>query len=114
MKKVLLTLLILLGLNQSAQAQVITSASAESNLSAGTENADLLIVPLVAPFSEATPTATTSASVVNPEAKQIIQEKKDQDVTETTGGKTDELAAHLLESSNQALSWNNFLINSIC
>ena len=70
-----------------------------------------LVAPLTPPEMEATPEAAASASalLVDPEVKQIIQERKDQDVTETTGGKTDELAQHLLSQPAKALSWNNFV-----
>lgn len=70
-----------------------------------------LVAPLTPPAAEATPEAVASASalLVDPEVKQIIQERKDQDVTETTGGKTDELAQHLLSQPAKELSWNNFL-----
>ncbi|MBQ6154545.1 hypothetical protein IJI99_01560, partial [bacterium] len=70
-----------------------------------------MVVPLTVPTEtrEASESASNSAAIVNPEVKQLIQEKKDQDVTETTGGKTDELASHLLEQADKPLSWNNFL-----
>lgn len=63
------------------------------------------------PLPEATreAQATMSATLVMQEARQIIQERKDQDVTETTGGKTDQLAMHLLEQPEKPLSLGNFL-----
>ena len=76
----------------------------------GLAQAQELTAPLrpVAPL-EASGSATMSATVVSPEVKQIVQEKKDQDVTESTGGKTDVLAAYLFSRADEPLSWHNFL-----
>ena len=41
--------------------------------------------------------ATLAANLVDPIAKQTIQEKKDQDITEVTSTKNDMLASYLLE-----------------
>ena len=65
--------------------------------------------PEITPPRQSTSAATISATIVNPDARAVIQEKKDQDVTETTGGKTDALASHLLEQPTKPLSWHNFL-----
>ena len=93
MKQLLLTVLFSLALASAAQAQELT--------------VPLFSLPLLEASSEAQ--ASMSASVVSPEVKQIVQEKKDQDVTETTGGKTDALAAYLLEQPETPLSWHNFI-----
>lgn len=58
--------------------------------------------------AQASSEASLSA-VVNPEAKQSIQEKKDQDLTEIAGGKTDALATYLLEQPAPKRAWYNVL-----
>ncbi len=71
-----------------------------------------LIQPMRVPAAlEATAQAQASgsASVVIRETRQLIQERKDQDVTETAGSKMEQLTTHLLEQPETPLSWNNFI-----
>lgn len=52
--------------------------------------------------------ASVAATIVDPVAKQNLQEKKDQDITEVTGSKSDLLASYLLEQPLENSSWYNF------
>lgn len=61
------------------------------------------------PGMDATSEATLAAALVDPVAKQNIQEKKDQDITEVTGSKNDLLASYLLERPVEEASWYNVL-----
>ena len=76
-----------------------------------TVRAQELIQELLPPKLEATADAQASASavLVAPSVRQLIQERQDQDVTQTTGGTSDKLAMHLLAQGEKPLSWNNFL-----
>lgn len=58
--------------------------------------------------SDAAKTATPSADV-----EQKIQEKKDKDITETSGQTKSKLVAYLEENPPEPLSWNNFLEHAI-
>lgn len=53
--------------------------------------------------------ATLAANLVDPVAKQTIQEKKDQDITEVTSTKNDMLASYLLEKPLDHPNWYNTL-----
>lgn len=57
----------------------------------------------------ATPSAETSVSSPSAEVIQKIQERKDQDITETGGKQKDKLIAYLEANPPQPLSWNNFV-----
>ncbi len=59
--------------------------------------------------TEATDTAEASLSaLVDPAAKQTLQEKKDKDITEVTGTKSDLLASYLLGQPLDNPSWYHF------
>lgn len=76
------------------------------------ENAELLdgLLTLTEPPSaQATLEASLAATMVDPGAKQSIQEKKDKDITEVTSSKSDMLATYLLERPLQNPSWYNLL-----
>ncbi|MBD3279387.1 MAG: hypothetical protein GF390_01605 [Candidatus Pacebacteria bacterium] len=68
--------------------------------------------PTTAPAS---PTATESGSLASAsaEVEQKIQEKKAQDITETTGEKKSELVAYLDQHPVESPSWHNFLQHAI-
>lgn len=51
----------------------------------------------------------SSSTLVNPEVKQTIQEKKEQDLTETTGKKTDSLTQYVEDNAATELNWYNWL-----
>lgn len=59
--------------------------------------------------------ATDSARLATPSAEVVekIQEKKDQDITETGGKQKSKLEAYLDENPPGPLSWNNFLQHAI-
>lgn len=59
--------------------------------------------------AQSTAEATLAASLVDPVAKQTIQEKKDQDITEVTSTKNDMLASYLLEKPLENPNWYNTL-----
>lgn len=73
--------------------------------------------PLFGIEEDATPSAesTGSAKLATPSAEIVekIQEKKDQDITETTGKQKSKLAAYLDEHPIGNLSWNNFIQHAI-
>lgn len=79
----------------------------------------LLASPVAAQISTETATesatATASASLATPSAEVIlkIQEKKDNDITESSGQQKGKLAQYLEESPIEPLSWNNFLQHAI-
>lgn len=66
-------------------------------------------VPLVL-VESATPSAQASASAL---VEEKIQEKRDRDITETTGKQKSKLAAFLDEHPLEALSWHNVLQHGI-
>ncbi len=66
-------------------------------------------VPLVL-VEPATPSAQASASAL---VEEKIQEKRDRDITETTGKQKSKLAAFLDEHPLEALSWHNVLQHGI-
>lgn len=53
--------------------------------------------------------ASHAALVVNPDATQVILEKKNQDLTEVTSSKTVELATQLLEKPESDIKWYHFM-----
>ena len=55
--------------------------------------------------STATHSATTS-TLVDPTVRQNIQEKKEQDITETTGRKTDSLTVYVEENTSPHFQWH--------
>jgi hypothetical protein len=59
--------------------------------------------------------ATTSGSLATPsaEVQEKLQERKDRDITETTGEQKGRLATFLDENPIQPLSWNNFIQHGI-
>ncbi|GIK83607.1 MAG: hypothetical protein BroJett025_02290 [Patescibacteria group bacterium] len=59
--------------------------------------------------------ATDSARLATPSAEIVekIQEKKDQDITETGGKQKSRLEAYLDENPPEKLNWNNFLQHAI-
>jgi hypothetical protein len=59
--------------------------------------------------------ATMSAAAATPSAQveQIIQEKKDKDITESGGKQKSRLAQYLDDNPPEALSWNNFIQHAI-
>lgn len=63
----------------------------------------------------ASATSTESAKLASPSAEIVekIQEKKDQDITETTGKQKSKLAAYLDDHPIGPLSWNNFIQHAI-
>ncbi len=66
-----------------------------------------------ASLTEATVEATLAATIVDPAAKQSIEEKKNADITEVTSVKNDILASYLLEQPREDLHWYNFLRQAI-
>jgi hypothetical protein len=64
---------------------------------------------------EASTSATTSSRLATPsaEVQQIIQQRKDQDITETEGKAKDKLVSFLDANPPSPLSWNNFLQHAI-
>lgn len=66
-------------------------------------------VPLIL-VEPATPSAQASASAL---VEEKIQEKRDRDITETTGKQKSKLAAFLDEHPLEALSWHNVLQHGI-
>jgi len=73
--------------------------------------AEIILTPDLASDSG----STTSASLASPsaEVEQKIQDKKDQDLTETGGKQKSKLATFLDENPPDPLSWNNFMQYSI-
>lgn len=71
-----------------------------------TVSSDLTATESATPSAEET--GTVSAQVV-----QRIQEKRDQDITETGGKQKDRLATFLDENPPQPLSWNNFVEHAV-
>jgi hypothetical protein len=61
----------------------------------------------------ATLSATTAPSTPSAEVIQKIQDKKDKDITETTGKQKDRLLSFLEENPPQPLSWNNPLEHAV-
>ncbi|MFH2118544.1 MAG: 7TM domain-containing protein [Candidatus Paceibacterota bacterium] len=99
MKKFLLSLLI-----ASASWMVFTQPAIAQNFGSLEEIID------ASPASEATEGSLASASA---EAEQRLQDKKDQDITETGGSKKSKLVAFLDEHPIGALSWHNPLQHAI-
>lgn len=62
-----------------------------------------------------TASATSSSKLASPSAEIVekIQEKKDQDITETTGKQKTKLETYLDENQPGPLSWNNFAQHAI-
>ncbi len=102
-------------LTSSIQAQVqtpitISASAAPTPVATPVDEENFLPLPEIeSPISESTREATLAATIVDPSAKQSIQEKKDQDITEVTSTKSDLLAAYLLEKPLKNPSWYNFL-----
>lgn len=73
------------------------------------------VVDLQPPLATAAAESTDSGKLASAssQAQQIIQEKKDQDLTETGGQKKSKLAAYLDEHPIGALSWHNPLQHAI-
>jgi len=65
--------------------------------------------------TSATESASLSASLATPSAniEQRIQERKDNDITETSGRQKDKFEAFLDENPVAPLSWNNFIEHAI-
>lgn len=84
------------------------------NVSAVTlDDADITTDIILTATTEAT--ATDSSKLATPSAEIIekIQEKKDQDITETGGKQKSILEAYLDENPPSPLNWNNFLQHAI-
>jgi len=66
-------------------------------------------------ITSATESASLSASLATPSAniEQRIQERKDNDITETSGRQKDKFEAFLDDNPPAPLSWNNFLEHAI-
>ncbi len=91
-------------------AMVILFNSAITPAQAQTTTGSLATeVPLVL-VEPATPSAQASASA---SVEEKIQEKRDRDITETTGKQKSKLAAFLDEHPLEALSWHNVLQHGI-
>ncbi len=77
------------------------------------ENADILTNIELTATTEAL--ATDSSKLASPSAEIVekIQEKKDQDITETGGKQKSRLEAYLDENPPAKLNWNNFLQHAI-
>ncbi|NCO12278.1 MAG: hypothetical protein COZ34_04280 [Candidatus Pacebacteria bacterium CG_4_10_14_3_um_filter_34_15] len=60
-------------------------------------------------------TATDSTKLASPSAEVVekIQEKKDQDITETSGKQKTKLETYMDENPPESLSWNNFIQHAI-
>lgn len=80
------------------------------------------VTPLLpaSPSAQATQSASATASAStdtnsSPSAEVIekIQERKNNDITDTTGNQKDKLTTYLDENQIQSLSWNNFLQHAI-
>lgn len=114
MKSRLLLLLVLFagfaGVFVSSGSHQNRQVQAQSNL----RDAEIITVPgeeiLPATGSAATQSAEASESA---EAIQKVQEKKDQDITETTSQQRSKLAMFLEENPPAPLSWHNMLQHAI-
>ena len=79
-----------------------------------TDEAVIAEVELVAPDATDSADATASATATtSAEILERIQEKKDQDLTDTGGKQKGELAAYLDQNPPDPLNWNNFLQHAI-
>lgn len=90
-------LMILLGITQ-------TQVAAQTAVTAQATEVPLVLV------EPATPSAEASASAL---VEEKIQEKRDRDITETTGKQKSKLAAYLDEHPIEPLSWHNLLQHGI-
>ena len=100
MKKILFSLYFSL----TAFFVLTSSVQAVTPVPLATDSAqDVLVIDSTVSAEPATP-----SSVI-----QKLQEKKDEDITETTGTKKDKLAAYLDENPIGSLSWHNFLQHAI-
>jgi hypothetical protein len=79
------------------------------------ENATILTNIELSEDVNSTASATTSGKLASPSAEIVerIQEKKDQDITETTGKQKTKLETYLDENPPGPLSWNNFAQHAI-
>lgn len=90
---------------------VPTHVHAQATASSALESGEILLLN-----PEATDEAMASSAAAASEAAQIsekIQEKKDQDLTDTGGKQKSELAAYLDQHPPGPLSWNNVLQHAI-
>ncbi len=103
LKKALLSLLVIsvisLSLVPHAQAQVATRAAATASPAAEVEIAT----------NSATATISAEAASKSAIVQQLIEDKKNNDITETSGQKKSKLAAFLDENPATPLTWYNFL-----
>ncbi len=78
-------------------------------------NVEFLDLDLLNPDATTESAATDSAKLASPSAEVVgkIQEKKDQDITETSGKQKTKLETYMDENPPEELSWNNFIQHAI-
>lgn len=84
---------------------------AQSSMSAKTAGEIELIIPNASDSAAATEAGTLASE--SAEIIEKIQEKKDQDLTDTGSKQISELATYLFQNPPGPLSWNNFLQHAI-
>lgn len=87
-----------------------------SSINAQTINLpDLLTAEIETGLDSSGEESTTAGSIASPSAEVVkkIQEKKDQDITETTDKQKSKLVSYLDDNPVGELKWNNFLQHSI-
>jgi hypothetical protein len=108
---ILFVLTFLFGIFSPAKAQVQTLETAEINTDIG------IVLGATEAAAEATneAVASDSSKLASPSAEVVekIQEKKDQDITESSGKQKTKLETYMDENPPGTLSWNNFIQHAI-
>ncbi|HNQ16981.1 MAG TPA: 7TM domain-containing protein [Candidatus Woesebacteria bacterium] len=111
MKHFVFSILLILSLFFHFNVNFVERASAQTNPS------EVVTGEIILSNTEASDSASaTAAGEIASDSAEIIekiQEKKDQDLTDTGGKQIGELTAYLYQNPPEPLSWNNFLQHAI-
>ncbi len=110
MQRIIFSLLLIIGLGLFFSS-LSSTAFAQSSLSAQIAGEIELTIPNSSNSAVATETGTLASE--SAEIIEKIQEKKDQDLTDTGSKQISELATYLFQNPPGPLSWNNFLQHAI-